>query len=108
MQIISLFKRHNAQSLNTCQAITHWWQKVTKSLTAGLKVLRLELIDLYSFLGEQSCYRGINSGIEPYNLSNLSSYKGNSDSISRGSAFIFFFNRVESMFLILCVQMYYS
>lgn len=60
-----------------------------KSLTAGLRVLWLELIDLYSFLEEESYHGGIICETEPQSLSNLSSYVGNSESISSLYAFIF-------------------
>lgn len=60
-----------------------------KSLTAGVRALWLGLIDLYSFLEEESYHRGIICEIQPHNLSNLSSYVGNSESISNWSAFIF-------------------
>lgn len=50
----------------------------------------MELIDLCSFLEEESYHRGIICEIEPHNISNLSSYVGNSESIPNWSPFIFF------------------
>lgn len=64
-----------------------------ESRTAGLRALWLELIDLYSFLEEESHRRGIICEIEPHSLSNFSTYVGNSESLSNWSAFIIFFKQ---------------
>lgn len=76
-----------------------------KSRTAGLRALWLELIDLCSFLEEESYRRGIICEIEPHSLSNLSSYVGNSESISNWSAFISFFKQgIKYVFNSLCMH----